>query len=376
MPDITARICGICPVAYQVSSINAMEDVCGVSVPSAVRALRRLLYCGEWIESHTLHVFFLHAPDYLGFRSAFEMAAEHRPVVEGALRLKQVGNELMSVVGGREIHPINQRIGGFYRAPSSREFAAVRAKLEECLPFARSAVEFAASLPIPEFEQDYEFVALSEPDTYAIEDGRLVSSSGLDIAPSEYDEHFEEEHVEHSTALHSRLRSTGGSYLVGPLARYSLGSSKLSPLAREAAASVGLGAECRNPYKSIVVRAVEILYAVEEAIRIIDSYVAPEPAAVSVTPVAGVGTGWSEAPRGVLWHRYEIDADGTILDARIVPPTSQNQRRIEEDLRECVERFAALPDEELRVRCEQTIRNYDPCISCATHFLTLEVDRL
>ena len=304
------------------------------------------------------------------------MAADHRSVVEGALRLKQAGNELMSVVGGREIHPINQRVGGFYRAPRASEFAAVRAKLEECLPFARSAVEFAASLPIPEMEQDYEFVALSEPSTYAIEDGRLVSSSGLDIGPDEYDSHFEELHVEHSTALHSRLRSTGGSYLVGPLARYSLGSSKLSPAARDAAADAGLGPECRNPYQSIVVRAVEILYAVEEALRIIDSYAAPEPPFLEVAPRAGAGSGWSEAPRGVLWHRYDIDAAGTILDARIVPPTSQNQSRIEEDLRECVERFASLPDEELRVRCEQTIRNYDPCISCATHFLDLEVERL
>ncbi len=374
VPDITARICGICPVAYQLSSINAMEAVCGVEVAQGVRDLRRLLYCGEWIESHTLHVFMLHAPDFLGYASSIEMARDHREVVEGALRLKQAGNELMRIVGGREIHPINQRVGGFYRAPARAELAAVRARLEEVLPFAREAVRIVSGLPIPEFERDYEFVALSEPDAYAIEGGRLVSSGGLDIGPDEYDRHFSEEHVEHSTALHSRMRD-GRHYLVGPLARYALGSDRLSPLAREAAEEAGLGPVVRNPYASIVVRAVEIVHAIEESMRIIDGYAPPDPAGVDVAPVAGVGTGWSEAPRGVLWHRYEIDADGTILDARIVPPTSQNQGMIEADLRDCVEAFQELGDDELRVRCEQTIRNYDPCISCATHFLDLEVER-
>ena len=374
VPDITARICGICPVAYQVSSINAMEDGCRAEVPDEVRRLRRLLYCGEWIESHTLHVFMLHAPDFLGLGSGFEIAREHPAIVEGALQLKRAGNELMRVVGGREIHPINVRVGGFYRAPSRAELAPVARELERVLEFAREAVRFTASLPIPEFDQDYEFVALTEPDTYAIEGGRLASSGGLAIGPNEYPDHFVEEHVEHSTALHSRL-ADGRSYLVGPLARYALSSPKLSALAREAAAEAGLGPVCRNPYRSITVRAVEILYAVEEALRLIDSYQPPDPPAVEVAPVAGAGAGWSEAPRGLLWHRYEIDAEGTIRDARIVPPTSQNQRMIERDLRGCVERFAELPDDDLRVRCEQTIRNYDPCISCATHFLDLDVDR-
>jgi coenzyme F420-reducing hydrogenase alpha subunit len=375
VPDITARICGICPVAYQTSSVNAMEDVCGVSVTPEIRALRRLLYLGEWIESHTLHVFMLHAPDFLGYQSAFEMATDHRDVVQGALALKKAGNELMRVIGGREIHPINVRVGGFYRAPSRAELAPYARALEGVFEFARAAPSFCASLPIPDLEQEYEFVALHDPDAYAVEDGRLVSSSGLHIGPSEYPEHFAEEHVEHSTALHSRLRD-GRTYLVGPLARFALGFDQLSPLAREAAASAGLGRVVRNPYKSIVVRAVEILYAVEESLRILESYRPPDPPFVEVVPRAGVGAGWSEAPRGLLWHTYRIDEAGTILDARIVPPTSQNQRRIEEDVTAAVERFAELPDDDLQIRCEQTIRNYDPCISCSTHFLKLEVDRV
>jgi coenzyme F420-reducing hydrogenase alpha subunit len=374
VPDITARICGICPVAYQVSSIAAMEDVCGVEVPEPVRALRRLLYCGEWIESHALHVFFLHGPDYLGYDSAFTMARDHLGIVERALQLKKAGNTLMRVVGGREIHPVNVRLGGFYRAPTHGELAPVAEELEVARAFAREAVAWTAGLPCPELDEDFEFVALREPDTYAIESGRLASSGGLDLMPAEYEEHFAEQQVPHSTALHSRTRD-GRAYLTGPLARYASSGEHLSPVAREAAADAGLGSICRNPFKSIVVRAVEILYAVDEALRLLEAYEPPDPPAVPVAPRAGTGCGWSEAPRGMLWHRYAIDEEGTILDARIVPPTSQNQARIEQSLATVVAAHATLPDDELQQLCEQTVRSFDPCISCATHFLRLEVQR-
>jgi coenzyme F420-reducing hydrogenase alpha subunit len=374
VPDITARICGICPVAYQMSSIAAMEDVCGVEVPDQVRALRRMLYCGEWVESHALHVFMLHAPDFLGYANGFEMARDHGPLVERALALKKAGNTLMRVIGGREIHPVNVRVGGFYRAPSRAELAAVAGDLERAREFAVEAVAWTAALPCPDFEEDYTFLALRHPDVYAIEDGRLVSTSGLDLAPSQYDEHVAEQHVAHSTALHSRLRD-GTPYLVGPLARYALNRDRLSPAAREAADAAGLGLVCRNPFRSIVVRAVEILYALDEALRLIAAYEPPDPPAAAATPRAGIGFGWTEAPRGLLWHRYEIDGEGTILDARIVPPTSQNQARIERSLHGFVERHLELGDAELHLRCEQAVRAYDPCISCATHFLRLEIDR-
>ena len=374
VPDITARICGICPVAYQLSSAAAMEDACGISVPEPVRLLRRLLYCGEWIESHALHVFFLHAPDFLGYETAFAMARDHREIVERALALKKAGNALMRVVGGREIHPVNVRLGGFYRAPSRAELAPVAEQLRAAREFAREAVAWTAALPFPEHEEDFEFVALSRPDCYAIESGRLATSSGLDLAPGEYEEHFAETHVEHSTALHSHLRD-GRAYLTGPLARYALGGDRLSPLARAAADDAGLGPACRNPFRSIVVRAVEILFAADEALAIIDAYEPPDPPAVDVPPRAGTGCGWTEAPRGMLWHRYALDERGVIQDARIVPPTSQNQARIEQTLAAVVTRDAALADDALQHRCEQAVRSFDPCISCATHFLKLEVER-
>jgi coenzyme F420-reducing hydrogenase alpha subunit len=374
VPDITARICGICPVAYQTSSVQAMEAICGVEVDGQLAALRRLLYCGEWLESHALHVFLLHAPDFLGLASALELARIQPELVADALALKKAGNELMTVVGGREVHPVNVRVGGFYRVPRRRELAALVDRLERAREIALEAVRVTAALPFPDYARDVELVALQDPDTYAIARGRIVSTAGLDIAVDAYEEHFAEEHVAWSNALHSR-RVGGGSFLCGPLARFALGFDRLSPLAREAAAGVGLGPAERNPFRSIIVRAVELVYAADEALRLIAAYDEPDAPAVAVEPRAGVGCGASEAPRGLLWHRYEIADDGTILDAKIVPPTSQNQRSVEEDLRGVVERSLDLPDERLTRLCEQTIRNYDPCISCATHFLRLEVER-
>jgi sulfhydrogenase subunit alpha len=374
-PDITARICGICPVAYQTSAFNAIEPAFGIEPGPEIALLRRLMYCGEWIESHALHVFLLHAPDFLGFESAWTMAAEHGELVESGLKIKKAGNDLLRVIGGRAIHPVNVRVGGFYGAPAPATLAALVPQLVEARERARDAVRSVSTLEFPEFEQDYDFVALRQPDRYAIEDGRLVSSGGLDIGPEDYEEHFVEEHVEHSTALHSRFRD-GGTYFLGPMARYSLNSSQLSPLAREAAAEAGLGDECRNPFKSIVVRAVEILYALDEALRLINRYAPPDPPALDAAPRAAVGCGWSEAPRGMLWQRYRLEADGSIAEAKIVPPTSQNQARIELDLERFVAPRVGLPDERLQWECEQAIRNYDPCISCSAHFLRLEVDRL
>ncbi|MEW5978926.1 MAG: Ni/Fe hydrogenase subunit alpha [Acidobacteriota bacterium] len=372
-PDITARICGICPVAYQMSSIHAMENLLGVTVEGPLRELRRLLYCGEWIESHVLHIAFLHAPDFLGYPDALQMAKDHPEVVQSALRLKKLGNDLVALLGGREIHPINVRVGGFYRVPRPEELRPLAERLTQARDEVRGTVRWAAGLPFPEFEADYEFVALSHPDEYPFNEGRLVSNRGLDIAVSDYERNFSEEHVRHSNALHS-VRKGGGAYFVGPLARFSLNFERLSASAREAAREVGLEPGCRNPFKSIVVRAVETLYAIEEALRIIAEYQMPERPAVELTPQAGTGYGCTEAPRGILYHRYRIDEHGRILDCKIVPPTSQNQKTIEQDLRQLVGSCLQLPQEELTLRCEQAIRNYDPCISCATHFLKLTVE--
>jgi sulfhydrogenase subunit alpha len=378
-PDITARVCGICPVAYQTSACQAIEDACGAPIDGPVADLRRLLYCGEWIGSHALHIYMLHAPDFLGYPGAIEMAADHRDTVERGLALRGAGNAIMELLGGRSIHPVNVRAGGFYRAPSPAELAPLAGRLRDALPLALDTVRWVAGFDFPDFTCGHELLALSDPGRYPIERGTVVTSGGLAFPAADFERHVIEEQVPHSTALHARLTADGrigdGRYLTGPLARYSLNSGSLPPLAARAAAEAGLGPECRNPFRSIVVRAVEVVCAVEEALRLIEDYRQPAQPAVPVTARAATGYGVSEAPRGVLYHRYELGADGSIRSARIVPPTSQNQRAIEDDLRRFVQARLDLDDGELTRACEQAIRNYDPCISCAAHFLDLRVDR-
>jgi sulfhydrogenase subunit alpha len=373
-PDITARICGICPIAYMMSSTHAMEQVCGVKINGPLRELRRLIYCGEWIESHALHIYMLHAPDFLGYQDAIEMARDHPDTVKKALRLKKIGNDIVTLLGGREIHPINVRVGGFYKVPAKKELETLKEPLQWARDMAEETVRWTAKLPFPDFEQNYEFVSLSHPDEYPFNEGRLVSNRGLNIDIAEFYDNFEEQHVKHSTSLHSVIKERGA-YHVGPLARYSLNFDKLPVIARDAAREAGLGKTCSNPFKSIIVRAVETLFACEEALRIIDSYEMPDKPFIEVIPKAGIGHGCSEAPRGTLYHRYKIDDNGIILDAKIVPPTSQNQKTIESDLANLIPQSLNLPQDKLTWQCEQAVRNYDPCISCSCHFLKLKIER-
>ena len=377
-PDITARICGICPVAYQMSSCHAMERALGISVDPALRDLRRLLYCGEWIESHALHIYLLHAPDFLGYPDAIRLAKDHPEAVARGLALKKAGNGIMRQLGGREIHPVNVRVGGFYRVPTRAEAREMRAEAERAVELAEETVRFVAGLAFPPVSEEYEFVALRHPTVpeYPMNEGELVSSRGLRIAQDRFEEEFEERQAPYSNALQS-VRRGGGSYLVGPLARYALNHDRLTPRAAAVARDVGLEPVVKNPYRSIIVRAVEVLLACEEAVRLLDAYAPPDRPFVPPPegPIGPVGAAITEAPRGILYHRYRLASDGRIEEARIVAPTSQNQKRIEDDLRGVVERSLDLDDPALTVACERAVRNHDPCISCATHFLDLTIDR-
>ena len=373
VPDLTARICGICPVAYQMSSCRAMEDALGLDVGEEIRRLRRLFYCGEWIESHALHVFLLHAPDFLGYPDAFTMAKQHTELVRSGLRIKKAGNALLRVIGGREIHPINPRVGGFHRAPSRTELAALLPALRSARDDAEEAITAFARFPFPDVERDWEVVSLVDSTEYPILSGRVVSSRGLDLAVRDFDEHFVEHQVPYSNALHSTIRGRGA-YLCGPLARFNLAFERLGARARSAVSVAGLVAPCRNPFRSILVRMVEIIQVLDEAVALIESYVPPAPPFVTAEVRAATGCGATEAPRGLLYHRYTIDDDGLIREARIVPPTSQNQKSIEEDLFALAPLLLEKPPKEATRLAEQAVRNHDPCISCATHFLELRFE--
>jgi sulfhydrogenase subunit alpha len=373
VPDITARICGICPVAYQMSSAFALENALGIKVSPGVRALRRLMYCGEHIESHALHIYMLQAPDLLGKQSALELAAVAPDIVKNALRLKKIGNEILKVIGGRSVHPVNVCIGGFYSWPDAASLKALLPDLEWGLNAAIDSVKWAVTLPYPDLELDYEFVALHHPDEYAVIEGDVWSSKGNRVSIADYETRYIEEHVKHSNALHGRTVD-GSAYLVGPLARLNLNRDQLSPAAQKALKDSGVKLPLKNPYKSLIARAIELVQFYEEAVELVKAYQPDGPAHAELKLQAGEGAGATEAPRGLLYHRYKIDENGLIQFAKITPPTAQNLPRIEADLFALAPAIAAKPEDEATLTAEHLVRAYDPCISCATHFLKLKVE--
>jgi coenzyme F420-reducing hydrogenase alpha subunit len=376
VPDITARICGICPVAYQMSAAHALEKALGLTIPTEIRTLRRLLYCGEWIESHALHVYLLHAPDFLGYESGISLAADHEEAVKKGLRLKKIGNDLLDIVGGRAVHPINVTVGGFYRAPRKSDLKALLPDLEWGLQASLDTLDLVKGFDFPGLEMDYENVSLRHPDEFPMNEGNLYSSRGLDVPIEDFEKHFEERHMRQSNALHAVRLPEETNYLVGPIARVNNCFDELSPTAKRAAENCGVSWPTRNNFESIVARAIELIDAYEEAIEIVKQYNAePAQSRIPYEPKAGEGCHATEAPRGLLYHRYRIGEDGLIAEAKITPPTSQNQGQIEEDLRAFVPTVTSLDDLEATRRCEHLIRNYDPCISCATHFLKLSIER-
>ena len=374
IPDMVARICGICPVAYQVTAAQALEDLFGVELDPWARAMRRVFYCGEWIQSHSLHIHLLAAPDFFGCGNAIELARIAPDEVRRGLRIQGLGNELMDLFGARSVHPVGVRIGGFHGAPSLARIRDMRDKLRAALPEAEALIRWAAAIPVPQDDQVFVSVATQNLSDYAIERGEIGTSDGLRIGAEAFDAHFAERHEPHSTALFSTYH--GQPYLVGPLARLNLNHAHLPGAIRALLADIGFVLPSRNLFHSLLARAVEIWLALYEALRLLDGYRVPDSPWVPATPRAGVAIGCTEAPRGLLWHRYEMDDAGCVVNARIVPPTSQNQARIEEDLRLSLLNFGLdHPDDALRLHCEKVIRNYDPCISCATHFLRLNVER-
>jgi coenzyme F420-reducing hydrogenase alpha subunit len=374
--DIVARICGICPVAYQLTVANGFERLYRVELDPDVMRLRKLLYWGEWLQSHALHIHLLHAPDFLGYPDALAMAKDHRAVVERGLRLKHAGVAILELLGGRSVHPVSVRVGGFSRVPTVAELAALRPELETALRDSSEVVDWVSGLAFPEFEREPSLLALHESGSYAIDAGSIVSSDGLDIGAGEWEDVFIEEQVPWSTALHARALD-GRRYLLGPTARLVLNADQLHPLAAAALARAGGLEPIRTGmFRSIIARAVEMIQACAAALDILDAYRRPDAPAAPWTPIAGRAAWSTEAPRGLLFHRYDVDERGHVASARIVPPTSQNQAAIEDDLRAYLPGVLALPDEVATARLEALIRCYDPCISCATHFLELDVQRL
>jgi coenzyme F420-reducing hydrogenase alpha subunit len=380
--DITSRICGICPIAYQVTAVQALETILGIRIPEPIASLRRLVYCAEWIESHVLHIHLLHAPDFFDCHSGIDLAKKFPDQVKRGLKLKQLGNRILEVLGGRAIHPINIAIGGFYRLPKTSQLTDLIPELQKALQEAIDAARWLGNLPFPDFTAPYHYVSLIETDRYPIESGRVAIGSDQTIGLELYETHFQEVQVPHSTALQSKFLGADGAstdYFVGPMARLYHNQERLGPQSKRLADELRFDARRCNPYQSILARAIEVVHAFEEALRIVQALqdgslggLAPR---VSYEPHAGMGMSATEAPRGLIFHRYQIDDAGNVVFAKIVPPTSQNQARIEADLRLLLEQIHRDSDPSIALACERLVRCYDPCISCSTHFLKVKIQR-
>lgn len=374
VPNIAARVCGVCPIAYQMTSIRAMEKVFGVQESPWVHAMRRVVYYGEWLQSHALHLNLFAAPDFLGFSDVINMAHRHPEDVRRGMHLQELGNDMLRLLGGRSVHPIGLRVGGFFRAPPKHEVADLVDKLLAARDLVREFVAWAVGLPYPEDQQDFVSIAVRHPHEYGINEGRLASDRGLDIDFSEYPERFREHQVSHSTAHYSML--DGSSYFLGPLARMNLNFGQLPSEVRDLAHELGLKFPSHNMFHNVAARALECYLAVVDSLNILQAYRLPTRPWVESTPRAGVGHHCTEAPRGMIYHRFELNERGEVLTATMIPPTSQNQARLEQNLNVAMERFGLQhPDEQLRELCEKVIRNYDPCLSCSTHFLKMTVRR-
>jgi len=374
VPDIVARICGICPVAYQMSATHAIESIFNVRITPWIRAMRRLFYCGEWLQSHSLHIHLLAAPDFLGFNNVIEMSSTYRNEVKRGLKLQALGNDLISLFGARSVHPVGVKIGGFTKAPDKKNINVLLERIIDAKQDAIDLIHWLDTLDLPVDNQDFTSVALHHDNEYPCNEGRLISSDGLDISIDEFEKYFKEHHADQSTALHCLLQ--GKPYLVGPLARVNLNSEQLPDQVKQIMQEIKTRFPSKNMFHSIIARAIEIYFVILEAERLLSNYEATSQPRMDVIHKAGTGYGCTEAPRGLLWHRYDIDEKGCITKAIIVPPTSQNQPRIEQDLKESLVNFGLdNTKEKLQLHAEKVIRNYDPCISCATHFLNLNLVR-
>jgi coenzyme F420-reducing hydrogenase alpha subunit len=326
------------------------------------------------MESHLLHMMFLAAPDFLGLDDAFAIAREHRAEVERALALRKLGNGILTLLGGRAVNPVGVRIGGFHRVPTRGELEALAEDLRRARGEAETLLHWFGTLPVPRRPREAELVALRHGAEYPMNRGRIVSSRGLDAAMEDFEEIFEETQVPHSTALHCRIRGRGP-YLVGPLARVTLNADRLSPSAAAAFQTHRDRFASPDPAASVFARGIEVLQAIDDALAVAERFEPPPAASGECRPREGTGHWITEAPRGILYIRVDTTEGGDVAAIRIVPPTSQNQAQIEDDLRQLAPGILALPRDEARRTCEAAIRDYDPCISCATHFLNLEIER-
>ena len=373
-PDLTARICGICPLAYVMAASRAMEKILGIQVPDEINVLRKIAFHGEWIESHVLHFAFLHAPDFLGYPSALDMAREHPDFVKDAMAVRSWGNMAIEILGGRPVHPVGFRVGGLHRKIRKEELEPLSRSLDEIRGKGEKLLEFVLDLPIPEIEYDMVVMSLKGDKEYPILEGAVANNLGWKFPEDELKGNIETEQKIYSNALHYRLRN-GRAYITGPIARFNLNYDLISPEVKDILEGAGCKPPLKNTYQSIIARAAETLHSILEIGRLVEEYSEPAQPYIEAPVKAGEAAAVVEAPRGMLYHHYRIDEAGKIVYADIIPPTAQNYAAMEEDILKVGDLILKEPQEKAQQIVETTIRNYDPCISCSVHAIRLKVIR-
>ena len=365
VPDLVARICGICPVSHMLTALKALEKALGINPSQQTKSLRRLMALSQILASHLVHLYMLALPDYLGYESVVGMMPDYGQEIGRLLRMKTVANDLTRAIGGRALHPVTTVVNGFTRLPSIGELRRLAEALKGIKEDALETVRLFANLPYPDLQSRSEYVALRNPERYAFAEGRVVSSEGLDFAEGEYGDYFQEEQVPYAMAKRSVVKG-GGAFRVGALARVNLNFHQLSEGAKEAAREVGFEPPSHNPFHNNLAQALEVLHCVDECVSIIEVLdLKEEEGAFAVR--AGEGGAITEAPRGLLYHKYRINAKGVVEKANIVTPTAHNVFNMEKDLRELAPSLLDLSEKEAALRCEELIRSYDPCFSCSVH---------
>ena len=379
---ISSRICGICSGAHSLASIQAAEDALEISPSFQTLKLRELLLHLEFLDSHLLHIYLLVAPDLLGVKSFVPLIDSHNEIVRRALRMKKIVNDCCDILTGRHTHPITCIVGGFTKLPKPKDLIKILELLNSMKPDFDATIELAKQFSFPKFSRETEYVSLINNDkTYALLSGDIGSSDGVKLAKKDYQKATNEFIVAHSSAKHTKL--SRNSYAVGALARFNLNAHKLNPNAKKLADDLGLKPICINPYLNTVVQLIECVHCFSESIDIInllqqkglnyeEELVVGLNEQGRIKVKAGQGIGAVEAPRGILYHHYEIDDKGIITKANCVIPTAQNINNIEQDMFKLVPEIIDKSDAEIILALEMLVRAYDPCISCSAHFLEVK----
>jgi sulfhydrogenase subunit alpha len=359
------------PSATPAPPLRATEAALGIELTEQTHLLRLLIFNGEMISSHVLHVYFLVAPDLLGVKSVLPLVDTHPEVVLRAMRMKKLSYDLCAAIGGRHTHPVAMVPGGFTHVPKESDLAALRERLVACREDVWQTVATLKTLSFPSFERETEYISLTHPDRYAFYEGDVKSSDGYVVPATEYRSVVNEYIVPFSTAKHTRWHREA--YAVGALARVNNNFDQLWPMAKEVAAELGFTVPCCNPYLNSVAQVIEIAHCVEDSIALIDQLLGRglQRETPEVKPRAGRGVGAVEAPRGILFHEYEYDEQGKCVRANCVIPTNQNYGNLCRDMQARVPQLLDQPKERITLDLEMLVRSYDPCISCSTHLLNV-----